>query len=134
MKKHARSLVWFVVAGLLGLAVDLAVLYVAAPLLGWYAARVLSFLAAVTATWLVNRRYAFADAAPHASLLHEYLRYLTAMLGGAAVNYAVYVLVLHWLSGRWGPWAAAAGVALGSLAGLAVNFASARFLVFKARR
>jgi putative flippase GtrA len=130
VKKHARSLLWFLAAGLLGLAVDVAVLYVLAPLLGWYAARVLSFLAAATATWLVNRRYAFADAAPHASLLREYLGYLTAMLGGAAVNYTVYVLVLHWLSG---PWAAAAGVALGSLAGLAVNFLSARYLVFRAR-
>ena len=126
--KAARSFGWFLVAGLLGLLVDVAVLYLAAPWLGWYAARVLSFLAAATVTWQVNRRYTFADAAPHASLLREYLAYLSAMLGGAAVNYAVYVLTLHWLSG---PWAAAIGVALGSAAGLVVNFVSARYLVFK---
>lgn len=129
--KEARSLGWFLVAGLLGLAVDVAVLYAAAPLLGWYAARVLSFLAAVTVTWLVNRRHAFADAAPHASLWREYLAYVSAMLGGAAVNYAVYVLVLHAISG---PWAAAVGVACGSAAGLVVNYLSARYLVFRKRR
>ena len=59
---------------------------------------------------------------------HEYLRWLLTMLGGACVNYAVYVLTLHWLAG---PWAPAAGVALGSGAGLAVNFMTARYLVFK---
>ena len=56
--KEARSLGWFLVAGLLGLAVDVGVLYLAAPWLGWYAARALSFLAAATVTWRVNRRYA----------------------------------------------------------------------------
>ncbi|RYY93794.1 MAG: GtrA family protein, partial [Comamonadaceae bacterium] len=97
--KAARSLGWFLLAGLLGLAVDVVVLYAVAPLLGWYAARVLSFLAAATVTWRLNRRLAFADAAPHASPWREYLAYLSAMLGGAAVNYAIYVLVLHALSG-----------------------------------
>ena len=129
--KEARSLGWFLVAGLLGLAVDVGVLYLAAPWMGWYAARVLSFLAAATVTWRVNRRYAFADAAPHASPWREYLAYLSAMLGGAAVNYAVYVLVLHGLSG---PWAAAIGVACGSAAGLVVNYLSARYVVFRKRR
>ncbi len=127
--KGARSFGWFLLAGLLGLFVDVAVLYLAAPLLGWYAARVLSFLAAATVTWRINRRYTFADAAPRASLLREYLAYLSAMLGGAAINYTVYVLVLHWLDG---PWAAAIGVTLGSAAGLIVNFSAARYLVFKA--
>ncbi|RZL90245.1 MAG: GtrA family protein, partial [Variovorax sp.] len=48
-----------------------------------------------------------------------------------AVNYAVYVLVLHALSG---PWVAAIGVACGSAAGLVVNYLSARHLVFRKRR
>ena len=52
------------------------------------------------------------------------------MLGGAVVNYGAYVLVLHWVTGAWAP---AAGVALGSCAGLVVNFLSARYLVFRAR-
>ncbi|MEJ8822107.1 GtrA family protein [Variovorax humicola] len=129
--KGARSFAWFLVAGVVGLVVDVVVLYLFAPLLGWYVARVLSFLSAATVTWLMNRSFAFAGSVRHESLLREYLSYLTAMLGGAAVNYAVYVVVLHWLAGAW---VAALGVALGSLSGLAVNFLSARYLVFKAHR
>jgi putative flippase GtrA len=127
--KLGRQLLSFAVAGVIGLAVDIAVLYLLAPTLGWYAARVLSFLAAASATWALNRRYAFAShAAVRGSIVREYLRYLATMLGGAVVNYAAYVMCLHWLAG---PWTAAVGVAVGSCAGMGVNFLSARYLVFK---
>ena len=53
------------------------------------------------------------------------------MLGGAIVNYGVYLLTLHSLEGAWVP---ALGVSLGSLAGLAINFTSARWLVFRTRK
>ncbi|MGJ3702582.1 GtrA family protein [Variovorax sp. AFSI2.2] len=126
--KLGRQFLSFAVVGAIGFVVDVAVLYLMAPLLGWYGARVLSFLAAATATWALNRRYTFRRS--EASVLREYLGYLVTMLGGAVVNYGAYVLVLHWFTG---PWAPAAGVALGSCAGLVVNFLSARYLVFRAR-
>ncbi|WP_431125907.1 GtrA family protein [Variovorax paradoxus] len=126
--KLGRQFLSFAVVGAIGFVVDVAVLYLMAPLLGWYGARVLSFLAAATATWALNRRYTFRRS--EASVLREYLGYLVTMLGGAVVNYGAYVLVLHWFTG---PWAPAAGVALGSCAGLIVNFLSARYLVFRAR-
>ena len=126
--KLGRQFLSFAVVGAIGFVVDVAVLYLMAPLLGWYGARVLSFLAAATATWSLNRRYTFRRS--EASVLREYLGYLVTMLGGAVVNYGAYVLVLHWATG---PWAPAAGVALGSCAGLVVNFLSARYLVFRAR-
>jgi len=124
-----RRLLLFAVAGAVGFVVDAGVLYALAPWLGWYAARVLSFLAAASVTWLFNRRYTFAAARPP-SLWREYLAYLGAMLGGAAVNYAIYALTLHLAHG---PWAALLGVALGSLGGMAVNYLSARHLVFRPR-
>jgi len=124
-----RRLLLFALAGTVGFVVDAGVLYALAPWLGWYAARVASFLAAATATWLINRRYTFAVERPP-SLWREYLAYLGAMLGGAAVNYAVYALVLQFVHGRG---AALLGVALGSLAGMAVNYLSARHLVFRPR-
>lgn len=126
--KLGRQFLSFAVVGAIGFVVDVAVLYLMAPLLGWYGARVVSFLAAATATWALNRRYTFRRS--EASVLREYLGYLVTMLGGAVVNYGAYVLVLHWATG---PWAPAAGVALGSCAGLVVNFLSARYLVFRAR-
>ena len=126
-----REFLLFAFAGVIGLGVDVGVLYLAAPLLGWYAARVLSFLAAATATWALNRRYAFGARHSGASLAREYFSYLLTMLGGAVVNYGVYVLVLHTVTG---PWAPAFGVALGSCAGMTLNFLAARQLIFKSRR
>ncbi|PIF76088.1 putative flippase GtrA [Variovorax sp. 54] len=132
--KIGREFLSFAVAGVIGLVVDVTVLYLLAPLLGWYGARVVSFLAAATTTWLYNRRYTFAASAAGAatgrSVWREYLGYLTTMLAGAVLNYSAYVLTLHWVEGRW---AAALGVAVGSIAGLGVNFLSARYLVFRAK-
>jgi len=131
MKTAGREFLLFAVAGVVGFVVDAGVLYLAAPHLGWYGARVLSFLAAATATWAMNRLLAFRARRSDASLVREYLGYLTTMLGGALVNYAAYVAVLHAASGSWAP---LLGVAVGSGAGVVVNFLAARHLVFKGRR
>lgn len=123
----------FGIVGVIGFGVDVAVLYLLAPALGWYLARVLSFLAAATATWWLNRRFTF-DARDSTGTLLQTLRqwgqYVVSMLAGAALNYGAYALTLQWLQG---PYAAATGVALGSIAGLAVNFFSASRLIFKRR-
>lgn len=133
MKESSRRFLAFCMVGTLGFLVDLGVLYAAAPLVGWYLGRVVSFVAAATATWLLNRRYTFADSPANAAegRWGQYLRYLASMLGGAAVNYGVYAATLAFLAV---PHAPAWGVALGSVAGLAVNFASARLLVFPGAR
>jgi HAD superfamily hydrolase (TIGR01484 family) len=123
----------FAVAGVVGLGVDLIVLHVLAPWLGWHGARVVSFLAAASATWWLNRRFTFARRArAHAtarSIGREYARYIVSMLGGAAINYAIYALTLHVVDGVFAP---SLGVALGSLGGMFANFAAARFFVFGA--
>ncbi|MDR2852238.1 MAG: GtrA family protein [Burkholderiaceae bacterium] len=135
-----RELLLFAVAGVIGLGVDMGVLYLLAPAFGhlypppwnWYAARVISFICAATATWIFNRRFTFAG--PHTgSLWRQWLAYLGTMIAGALLNYAVYVLALRLLSETLGPWAPAAGVALGSLAGMSINFLTARYLIFKRR-
>lgn len=121
----------FAFAGVAGLAVDVAVLYLALALgFGPYSGRVLSFLCAVFATWQINRRYTFAAAdGAHVSLWREWWLYLTAMLGGGLVNYAAYSAAIAF--GPRAPWWPMLAVAAGSLAGMAVNFASAKFFVFK---
>lgn len=113
--------------GIVGLGVDMAVLYATAWTLGWYGARVLSFVAAATTTWWLNRRYTF-QAADNASVWTQYSRYMVSMLGGAVLNYTAYVATLHWVDM---PGKAALGVALGSCAGLLSNYLTARHLVFK---
>ena len=120
----------FCAAGVIGLAVDVAVLYLLAPLLGWYAGRAGSFWAAASVTWWLNRRFAFA-ASPlrsRRSLWREYVQYLASMLVGGGVNYVVYVSVVYGMSVAFAP---VLGVALGSIAGLIFNYLAARHLVFR---
>ncbi len=127
--KHVPRFLRFCIVGVLGLLVDLAVLYATAWALGWYAARVLSFIAAASFTWWLNSRFTFAaEARQGPSAARQYLGYMTSMLGGAVLNYAAYVATLHWLDL---PGKAALGVAFGSCAGLACNYLSAQHLVFK---
>ncbi|HEY2256733.1 MAG TPA: GtrA family protein [Variovorax sp.] len=129
--KIGREFLSFAVVGAIGFVVDLGVLYLLAPKLGWYGARVVSFLSAATATWALNRHYTFSARRSGQSIVREYGRYLVTMLAGALVNYAVYAMTLHAVDGRLAP---ALGVALGSCAGLAVNFLTARHLVFRPAR
>ena len=116
----------FCVVGTLGFAVDAGVLLALADGLGIdpYLARVFSFLAAASATWWLNRRYTFE--VERAASRGEWARYVSLMLLGAAVNYGAYALAITvWELARAHLWI---GVALGSIAGLAVNFATSRAL------
>jgi putative flippase GtrA len=122
------QLLRFAVAGVAGLVVDVVVLYAALALgCNFYAGRVLSFLAAVYATWRINRRYTFQPGG--GSLWGEWWRYLSAMLAGGAVNYLASAAVVA-LAPPW-PLTPALAVAAGSVAGMGLNFISAKWLVFR---
>ncbi len=126
-----RQLPRFVLAGAVGFVVDAGVLYAAlAAGLGYYSGRTVSFLVAVVITWLINRNWTF-EARPTRPTLAEFGRYFAAMSLGGAVNYATYAIVVGLLPiAAWLPLAA---VAAGSIAGLGVNFATARHWVFRRR-
>lgn len=125
--KSLRSLGWFAFAGVVGLAVDVAVLTLVRETVGVYLGRVLSFLAAATTTWLINRQLAFAGRKASVGWWSEYVRYLGLMLAGGIVNYLTYS-VLAWKFSQAPQWLALY-VAIGSLAGMGVNYAGvARFL------
>jgi len=119
----------FSIVGAVGFVVDSSVLYAAIALgLGLAGGRVVSYLAAVTVTWALNRRYTFADRSQQA-LLKQWARFAFTQLAGAAVNLGSYYLLLHTdraLVARWPVLA----VALGSLAGLSINFMVAKVYVF----
>lgn len=115
-----RSFLWFTVAGVIGLLVDVTALTALRGTLGVYGARIASFLLAATATWLFNRSVTFSDRRATAGLLGEYLRYLGLMIGGGVVNLAAYS-VLAWQFPH-GPLWLALYVAAGSLMGMMVNY------------
>ncbi|MEI7037009.1 GtrA family protein [Fulvimonas yonginensis] len=126
-----REAALFAVGGLIGLAVDAAVVQALVSGARWnpYLARVLSFLLAATVTWWWNRRRTFAHRDSGRSAPAEWLHWLALMAGGAAVNYTVYValLVQFPLLHRWPAAAAAAGSAVAAL----VNFSAARGVLFR---
>ena len=124
-----RELFWFVIAGVAGFVADAGILYAAISMgLGLYVGRAVSFLTAVWVTWQINRRYTFS-ARTEKSAWHEWLHYLLAMSGGGIVNYATYCVAVKVLSSS--ALLPLYSVAIGSVAGMSVNFATAKWWVFK---
>ena len=94
-----------------------------------YLARVVSFLAAASFTWWLNRRYTFE--VEHRPTGSEWAGYVGLMVIGAAVNYGTYAAAITWWPlAREHLWV---GVALGSIAGLGINFLTSSRLVFRTR-
>lgn len=126
-----RQFISFGIVGVAGFVVDSGVLYGALAVgLGLYVGRIVSYLSAATSTWILNRRYTFAGASG-GSLLGQWARFVLSQLSGATVNLCTYG-ALVWYS----PLVArmpVIGVALGSVAGLLVNFMAARAYAFKVR-
>ncbi|GLU31755.1 GtrA family protein [Trinickia caryophylli] len=132
MNSRLREFIRFGIAGGAGFVVDAGVLYICLWAgLGYFSGRLVSFLCAVFCTWQINRRFTFVAAGRRSSIWAEWWRYLAAMSAGGAVNYATYSAAVLALAGmRLLP---LVSVALGSVAGLAVNFAGAKLWVFKSR-
>ncbi|WP_448204473.1 GtrA family protein [Azospirillum sp. sgz302134] len=120
----------FGAVGVIGLAVDTAVVY--ALLYGagleFFAARIPAFLAAATTTFALNRAFTFRGAAEE-PLHRQWAKFIAANAFGGVVNYgvsvglesSVAVVAAH-------PFLA---VAAGSIAGMFLNFAASKHLVFK---
>lgn len=124
------QLLRFSAVGAIGFAIDAAVLV---ALLRWtaldpYAARMISFSTSAVNTWWMNRAFTFAVHRRTHSAPGELARFLTVAGLAGAVNYAAYAVAISRLGTA--PLAAVVAVAIGSLAGLAVNFNGARLLVF----
>jgi putative flippase GtrA len=126
-----KELVRFAAAGAAGFVVDAGLLYVALWLgAGYFIGRLLSFLCAVWVTWQINRNITFgAHRDASSSAWTEWWRYLAAMSVGGAVNYAIYSIVL--LVAPKGVLVPLYAVGAGALVGILVNFAGARFWVFR---
>jgi putative flippase GtrA len=127
--KVSSKFLRFALAGIAGFAVDTAVVYALRGQFGPYVARLVSFPAAVVVTWLINRSFAFATHEKHLPLWREFLHYFAAMLGGGAINYAAYGLLITFVEPVFHRPIIA--IAFGSLSGLAVNFFLAHSLVFR---
>jgi putative flippase GtrA len=127
------SFALFVLAAAVGFVVDAGMLTALVRGLGWgpWEGRLVSFPLAVTSTWLLNRRYAFRGTG-HGNQRVEYAAYWAIQLAGAAVNFGIFGLCLHWapVLAAW-PFVP---VALGGIAAMLFNFTVARSTVYRAAR
>lgn len=129
MNPVAKRIVRFGLVGIAGFVVDAGLLYLLVDWIGPFWGRVFSFLSAAVTTWLLNRSFTFADRRSSLSLWRELTRYLFAMFAGGVVNFAAYSLVIL-NAGDKGFWPVLS-VASGSVAGMGVNLALARFAIFR---
>ena len=124
------ELIRFGIVGMIGLFVDIAVLYACIQIggLGLYASRVVSYLAAATTTWGLNRVFTFTG--NHVGKIHhQWARFVTVNAFGGIVNYAVYALLIS--AGDPFVTHPALAVAAGSLSGMFFNFTASKKLVFR---
>lgn len=126
-----RKLATFALVGALGFLVDVAVLYLLIPSLGALAARLVSFICAVFVTWLLNRTFTFKLRPAGLSRSAEFLAYFGLMLGGGALNYGVYAILI--LISEQIAQHPVLGVAMGSIAGMTFNFMSSHWFLYKGR-
>jgi putative flippase GtrA len=127
----------FGMVGAVGFLVDAGLLHILLQLgLGYYGGRLVSFITAATATWILNRSFTFRRETPPAGThpvprhpAGEWLAYLGLMVIGGVVNYGTYAAAVELSEPvRRYP---AIGVALGSIAGMAINFWTAKTMVFE---
>jgi putative flippase GtrA len=129
--KIFRELLLFGLVGFVGFIIDSGVLYLLKSSLGLYYGRLFSFFCAVFTTWILNRHLTFNQRASGMSLSREFSRYFGLMMGGGVINYVTYALMVYFLEfvARQPVW----GVAVGSCAGMLVNYLLARIFVFRDR-
>jgi putative flippase GtrA len=121
----------FGIVGGIGFLVDAGLLWLLLQAgFGYYGGRLVSFLAAATTTWILNRSFTFRRESPSsAHPAGEWLAYLGLMVIGGVVNYGTYAaaIELSELVRRF----PVLGVALGSIAGMLINFWTAKTMVFE---
>ncbi|WP_420846820.1 GtrA family protein [Microvirga tunisiensis] len=123
----------FAAVGAAGFFVDAATLSVLlATGVNVYISRIFSFLCAVTFTWLYNRRYTFLSAAACRPSVGEWGRFTLVSSSGGAVNMVLYVILVSWGD----PFAQfpILALAIGSAAGLCLNFLGSRLFVFNRKK
>ena len=122
----------FGMVGTAGVLVDAGILQLCLSVfgLGPYVGRAISFAVGATFTWFCNRHFTFRRRGGM-HWFRQWWRFVVLMLLGFGLNYGTYAALIHWV-----PLVAAypvLGVAAGSIAGMLVNFTTARRFVFHHR-
>lgn len=130
--KSIKELFCFALSGVFGFAADTFVLYILKDVLGLYLSRCVSFSCAVFVTWFFNKKITFKYRCSNCSASKEFVSYFGLMLIGGVVNYGVFVMTVSQFSLPFQY--PVIGVALGSLAGMMFNWATAKTFIFKYKK
>ncbi|HEV7263782.1 MAG TPA: GtrA family protein [Falsiroseomonas sp.] len=132
---HSRTLVQFLrfgVVGVIGLVVDVAVLYAGLAVgFGLYDGRGVSYLAAATTTWALNRAWTFRGLG-EGPAFRQWGIFIVVNLVGFAFNYGTYAALVGSVS--FVAQHPVIGVAAGAVAGMSGNFLLSRRFVFGAAK
>jgi putative flippase GtrA len=134
--KSKYQFIIFALNGIVGLVVDLIVLFYTSIYLNLYISRFISFLSAVIITWILNRNLTFKQESQlkidslsrYKNLLNEFKQYFFAVLIGGIINLSTYYCYIYI---NFDPLDKYIATVLGSLAGLISNFIFLKFIVFK---
>ena len=122
-----RQFIRFCIVGTIVFLIDALVFSAALALnIPTVLARCVSLAIALLSSWMLNRSYTFQDR--RAANWQGFILFGSTQLVGAGVN-AITSLSLYsiWSLTHIYPWIA---IAVGSIAGLAVNFSTAKFIAF----
>jgi putative flippase GtrA len=117
----------FGTVGAIGFLIDTATVYTLRGSLGLYGAGMVSYLLAATSNWALNRAWTFRGQGGGPAH-RQWARFLGVCLVGFVLNRGTYAALVTWV-----PLCAAQpvfAVAAGSVAGMFVNFALSRRVVF----
>ena len=123
-----RQILSFAIVGTIGFVVNALGLKIATLIVSPIPAQIIAFPLAVTATWWLNRYFTFASQRPWRS---EWLRYISANVLGWLVMNGIYVALV--LSNAYVHEHPVIALAIASLAGMGLNFASSKWIVFRQR-
>lgn len=118
----------FGTVGTVGFLINTAVVYGLRGPLGLYVAGVVAYLVSATGTWTLNRLWTFRGRGAQ-PILRQWSLFLLANLGGFVPNCGTYAALV-----TWSPTCAehpVLAVAAGAIAGMFVNFALSRRVVFR---
>lgn len=133
MKKIIKELFFFGISGVVGYFVDVFFTSLFSKTLGVYFGRIPGFIMATIATWLINRQLTFKNySSSHDKIWQEYLHYLSLMIAGAVVNYTFYSISITYLKNISHRFYIC--IAIGSIAGMGVNYISSKKFLFKNKK
>ena len=129
---HVRLLAQFILFGMVGVvgfAVDTAVVYATRHWLGLYVAGTLAYAVAVTTTWWLNRIWTFRGLGRIAPVARQWASFVAASLPGLCLNLGTYFVLITVV-----PLCAShpvIAIAAGAVAGMFANFTLSRTMVFR---